>query len=396
MGPTLTTIDPDLLPRSIAVVSSSSDLDADAWNDLVIGHSGHLPAHNLYTATPWLRRLELVGDWDQQYLVATQGDALVGGLSTHRLAAGNEDPLISLEHVFSAAGLAPDLIASVLPCRVAGGVIDGRTGALVRPGARWRERAAIIDELFAEAEHIAAERGERSVLCRCVDAGDVVLRAILRRRGYAELPGPRHLVLTVPGGGLDGYIESFPNRYRNMVRRELRKLRDAEVTVTVEPITPELITSLLPLIGNLNSRYGLDANESIARAGLSILRKFFRDGALAVVARSGDRPVGFVELVMYRGNAWAHQAGFDYEFQGRLPLYFGTIFYGLMDFASANDIARIDYSFGTETAKTSRGCAARPTVRAVLALDPVVQARLQAHRPPVEDVPAERPTEDAD
>ncbi len=396
MGLTLTTLDPTVLPRSIAAVTSSSDLDVEAWNDLVIGHSGHLPAHNLYTATPWLRRLELVGDWDQQYLVATQDGVLVGGLSTHRLAAGNEDPLISVERVFSDAGLAPDLIAAILPCRLAGGIIDARTGALARPGARLRERAGIIDELFAEAEHIAAEHGERSMLCRCVDAGDVLLRAILRRRGYAELPGPAHLVLTVPDGGLDGYIASFRHGYRNMVRREIRKLREADVTVTVEDITPELITSLLPLIGNLNSRYGLDANESIARAGLSILRKFFRDDARAVVARCGDRPVGFVELVMHRGNAWAHQAGFDYEFQGTLPLYFGTIFYGLMDFASANHITRIDYSFGTEKAKISRGCAPLPTVRAVLALDPAVQARLQAHRPPVEDVPGEPSPDRAD
>ncbi len=396
MGLTLTTLDPNALPRTIATFTSTSDLDVDSWNDLVIGHTGHLPAHNLYTSTPWLRRLELVGDWDQEYLVATHDGALLGGLSTHRLDAGIEDPLIGIDQVFSDAGLAPDLIAAILPCRLAGGIIDARTGALTRPGARLRERAGIIDALFAEAEHVAAEHGEPSVLCRCVDVGDVLLRATLRRRGYVEIPGPHHLVLTVPDGGLDGYIESFPNRYRNMVRRELRKLRDADVTVTVEAINPELITSLLPLIGNLNERHGIEANESIARAGLSVLRKFFRDDARAVVARHGDRPVGFVELVSYRGNAWAHQAGFDYEFQGKLPLYFGTIFYGLMDFATANHIERIDYSFGTETAKTSRGCVARPTVRAILALDPTVQARLHAHQPPDQDVSADPLPESAD
>jgi hypothetical protein len=87
-----------------------------------------------------------------------------------------------------------------------------------------------------------------------------------------------------------------------------------------------------------------------------------------VLARSGDRVVGFMELIVYRGNAWGSQAGFDYEAQGTLPMYFGVLFYGVMDFAAEHGLRILDYTFGTEDAKRSRGCEGRKTVRLLKAV----------------------------
>ena len=47
--------------------------------------------------------------------------------------------------------------------------------------------------------------------------------------------------------------------------------------------------------------------------------------------------------------------GFDYDVQGTLPVYFGVAFYGVMDFAAEHDLRVLDYTFGTEDAKRSRG-----------------------------------------
>jgi hypothetical protein len=68
-------------------------------------------------------------------------------------------------------------------------------------------------------------------------------------------------------------------------------------------------------------------------------------------------------LILYRGNAWTRSAGFDYEAQGTLPVYFGVAFYGVMDFAAEHSLRALDYAWGTEGAKRSRGCQARTTVR---------------------------------
>jgi len=369
----------DLAGRALStsVVTSAADLADAGWDDLVIGSGRDLPAHHLYTSALWLRRYELFGHWDQRYLLASEEETLLGGLATHRVDSRNATAQIRIDNLFDGGSPAEDGGASIAPCRVAGGLIDGRTGALTRPGLSLRQRAAVVDRLFSEAEDVAAELGERSVVCRCIDAGDLLLRRVLRGRGYVEVPGPDHLILTPPPGGLDGYIASFPNRYRNMIRREIRKLRDAGVTVTVEVLTRDLVAAVLPLITQLNEKHDLGIQSDDARGSLEMLRRSFGKDAYAVVARAGGRPVGFVELVLYRGNAWASQAGFDYGFQGALPLYFGVLFYGVMDFASSARLSKIDYSFGTDVAKTSRGCTRRPTVRAVRALDPAEHARLR-------------------
>jgi hypothetical protein len=237
------------------------------------------------------------------------------------------------------------------------------------------ERAVIVDRLFAEAEYLAAIEGEKSVACRCVDSGDLLLRNVLRSRGYIEIPGRQHLILIPPAGGLEGYLASFPNRYRNMIRREIRKLHDANVVTTVEPLTRELTGSVISLITNLNDRYGITPDVDEVRAELGMLRGLFKHNAYAVVARCGGQPIGYLELTVYRNNAWAGQAGFDREFQESLPLYFGVLFYGLMDFASSHHLASIDYSFSTERAKMSRGCISRPTLRLVRVLDEADQSR---------------------
>jgi hypothetical protein len=75
-----------------------------------------------------------------------------------------------------------------------------------------------------------------------------------------------------------------------------------------------------------------------------------------------------MELIVHRGNAWARHAGFDYEASGVLPVYFGVVFYGVMDFAAEHSLRVLDYSFMTEDAKLSRGCEARTTVRVLKAI----------------------------
>jgi predicted N-acyltransferase len=254
--------------------------------------------------------------------------------------------------------------------------MDGRTGPGLREPLALHDRADVVHRLFATAERIAAREGEQSVVCRSVDTADHLLRSVLKSRSYIEFPGHQHLILRTPEGGLEGYIASFRKNRRSMIRRELRKLHDADVRIAIEPLTKELAGSVLPLIANLNRRYGVAIDVDAIRAELGMLRKFFKQDVHAVVARHQGQPVGYMDFIVYQNNAWAGQVGFDYEFQGTLPIYFGVLFYGIVDFASSANIASIDYSFESEEAKTSRGCVSRPTVRLIRALDPANQSRL--------------------
>ena len=344
----------------LTVTVEPSAASLPGWDELVIGDGTELPSHDLWLSAKVLHVLEVFSNKAPQHVLARANGTLVGGLATYRLDDQVTDKLMRLDGVF------PGM--DVLPARLAGGVYDGRTGALTLPSLGDETRREVVSRLFAEAEDIARRNDERSVVCRCVDGGDILLRDVLRDRGYREIPGPDHLVLVPPPGGLDGYIDSFPSRHRIMVRRELRKLREGRVALTVEPLTQDLIRTVAPLIVNLHKKYDVDDDSDSSTARLSVLRKALKGSTYGVVARVGDRVVGFAELIVYRGNAWGNHAGFDSEASGTLPVYFGVVFYGVMDFAAEHSLRVLHYSFMTEDAKLSRGCEARTTVRVLKAI----------------------------
>ena len=344
----------------LTVTVEPSAANLPGWDELAIGDGIELPSHTLWLSSKVLHVIEVFGNKAPQHVLARANGTLLGGLATYRLDDQVTDRLMRLDGVFP--GIA------VLPARLAGGPYDGHTGALTLPSLGDESRREVVSRLFAEAEDIARRNDERSVVCRCVDSGDILLRDVLRDHGYREIPGPDHFVLASPPGGLEGYTHSFPSRYRNMVRRDLRKLREGGVAITVEPLTPDLIRTVAPLIVNLQNKYDIDEDCDSVTATLGLLCKAVKQSIYGVVARVGDRIVGFMELIVHRGNAWARHAGFDYEASGVLPVYFGVVFYGVMDFAAEHSLQVLDYSFMTEDAKLSRGCEARTTVRVLKAV----------------------------
>jgi predicted N-acyltransferase len=344
----------------LTVTAEPSAANLVGWDELVIGDGTELPSHNLWLSPKVLHVFEVFGDKAPHHVLAWANKTLVGGLATYRLDDKVTDRLMRLDGVF------PGM--DVLPARLVGGPYESRTGALTLPSLDDETRHEVLSRLFAEAEDIARLNREASVVCRCVDGGDVLLRDVLRDRGYRELPGPDHFVLVPPPGGLEGYIDSLPSRYRTKVRRELRKLSEGGVAITVEPLTPDLIRTVAPLIVNLQDKYDIDADCDSITASMRLLYKTLKESIYGVVARVDDRVIGFNELIVYRGNAWTHHVGFDYEAQGTLPVYFGVFFYGVMDFAAEHGLRVLDYTFGTEGAKRSRGCETRTTVRLLKAV----------------------------
>jgi len=344
----------------LTVTVESTAADLPGWDELVIGDGIELPSHDLWLSAKALHIFEVFSNRSPQHVIVRANGSLLGGLATYRLDEHETDRLMRLDGVFPGMDL--------LPARLIGGAYESRTGALTLPSLDEEARIRVVNRLISEAEEIARRNGERSIVCRCVDGGDILIRQLLQDRGYLEVPGPDHFILAPPAGGLDGYIDSLPSRYRSKVHRELRKLRDGGVAITVEPLTPDLITAVAPLVVNLLNKYGLHEEIDSITASMGLLRKAFKQAIYAVVARIDGRVVGFNELVVYRGNAWTHHVGFDYEAQGNLPVYFGVFFYGVMDFVAEHGLRVVDYTFGTDDAKRSRGCEARQTVRLLMSV----------------------------
>jgi predicted N-acyltransferase len=107
----------------------------------------------------------------------------------------------------------------------------------------------------------------------------------------------------------------------------------------------------------LFAKYGMshwraDLSERVLRRIHTVLG----EDAFVSLARADGEICGFALILRFR-NAWfAHRAGFDYSYQQKLPLYYETVFYRLVEAAGNEGIETIHYGAGSTEAKLSRGC----------------------------------------
>lgn len=77
---------------------------------------------------------------------------------------------------------------------------------------------------------------------------------------------------------------------------------------------------------------------------------------MTLTAEQDDKIRGYVIAVRWRDALILRSAGFDYAFNGKLPIYYGLLFYHVVDYALANGIRQVYYSIESTEAKQSRGC----------------------------------------
>jgi len=242
----------------------------------------------------------------------------------------------------------------LMPALVAGGRHVGNTRVLLGPGAHVDDVAALV----AEVERVGEQQGAVSTCFLYVDERDMVLRRVLAERGYSSYLSGRYSRLRVPAGGIEEHLKTLPGARRRSVQAERRRLAASEVTMAAERLTPERIAEFARLDSALRGKYGVVWAPKRSEASLTEIAGVYGDDAFAAVARTGRTARGFAVIVRHRDRWFGRQLGFDYAYQeeARLPLYFGLIYYWLVDEAARAGISVIHYGTGSEEAKRSRGC----------------------------------------
>ncbi|MGK5642075.1 GNAT family N-acetyltransferase [Streptomyces sp. URMC 126] len=267
-------------------------------------------------------------------------------------AAGDGDPE-ALARLDDTAGGDPE---TLLPSLVCGGRHLGRTRPLTAADARPED----VEALVAEAERGAADRGAATVCFPHVDERDAGLVALLRSRGYRSHPSAHYAWLPVPPGGWEQFLAEMTPHRRRRVRLERRALAEAGIETRIERVTPELVPRLGELDCNLLRKYGNPASPEHSAALIGWIGEVMGDDVMVSVARKDGVPIGFGMVLRSRAlgrEEWfGHRAGFDYEAQGRLPLYYDVLYYRVLEAAAAQGVPVLHAGIGSVEAKLARGC----------------------------------------
>ncbi|MEJ8642519.1 GNAT family N-acetyltransferase [Streptomyces sp. MS1.HAVA.3] len=276
-----------------------------------------------------------------------------------------------------ATGQGAPWAAELLPALACGGRNPSHTKAGLAGDLGPDAQHEVLAELVGAAEEEALQAKLEAVSFLYVDEDDAPLRTVLEGRGYAALPGQTAYSLAVPEqGGFDAYLARFGTRRRGKLNRELRSLDEADLSYRTQPLTEQLIGELAPLELALYAKYGTPADAAAFKAVLRSIAANTASAARVTTAHVEGQLAGFALTFTHRGELYARQAGFDYAVQGKIPLYFGLVYYELLRLALREGISHIHYSTGSDRAKLSRGCTPRRQIAYIKARRPGLQERL--------------------
>jgi uncharacterized protein len=328
--------------------------------------SALLGPRDFFLSPPWLRVVEATAGVPIRYLLARDGEALRAALPTALAgpetawALGRPDAALARCEREGRAGAAEVRAAlpggrpeALLPSLVCGGRHLGRNRILHPTSAG----VPVLAEMVAAAERLATEDGAASTAFLYVDEDDAPLRRVLAGRGYNCFDSGEVSALALAPGGFDGYLDTLGAHRRRRIRAERRRCAAAGVRVHIEPLTPALLPRLAELETWLYRKYGLRhwRPEMSERALRGILGEF-PGTALVCLARAGGDIRGFGLILPFHDTWYVHRSGFDYAYQGDLPLYFETLFYHPVEAAPGHGVHTLVYGTGSAQTKRSRGC----------------------------------------
>jgi hypothetical protein len=347
----------------IEILTAATELDRCGWDDRLLRSS------DFYQSSTWLKAVESVNSLPRYYLVATddRGRALAG-LAAH-LMTRDAPPYIfyRLDLVLPRLAAMPDRDArgivgvrgreplTLMPHLLLGGRQSAHTRLLLAEGLSEAERAQAIAALLDETVTLARSIGARALAFMFIDAGNWLLTE-LAGRDYLAFRHATAGVMDIDFTSFDGYLERFSAHRRRRIRSELRSFAAADVTFRRRRLA-DVLDEITPLGMALESRYGpTDSSVADARRGHEIISNAMGDRAVVLTAEQGGKIRGFVVGLHWQNSLVLRSAGFDYDFKGKLPLYYGLIFYHAVDYALTEGVRRVHYSIEATQAKRSRGC----------------------------------------
>ncbi|MFL6127728.1 MAG: GNAT family N-acetyltransferase [Mycobacteriales bacterium] len=335
-----------------SAVSALAEVPAADWNALVAGRS-------FYLGWDWLRAQDRGQRVGARYLLVHRAGRLAGALPTYLVEHETND--------------------FYRPDRCVDGRWRGRyllAGArrgyandlLVHPDLAGSEAAAVGRVLLAGlAARAAAESVDGALFLYLDSAGAERLRPLVP--GGVPLLSAADAVIDLPGSGFADYLDALPRKRRWKIRHEIGVFGQAGLTLGVEP-AGDCWAALAPLFGQVQRRYGHQADDDYCRRLLERQAAALAPQAVVLTLRDGGRLVGGVLAYPWADTLYQRLVGLDYGRLGGRFEYFNLFFYHAARFGYERGLSRLHLGREAVQAKVNRGGRLRPLWSLKVPADP--------------------------
>jgi hypothetical protein len=321
---------------------------------------------DLFCTPGWLSvELDGSGPWvpaDRGCLVATDEGQVVAGVTLQQFDLTVDDVTVRVDKMMHdnhalAASNDGELADALMPSLMCGGWFNSRvltTSSLSGDGGR-AARQAIVDEAVATGRRW----GSACVFFPYVSAGEAVLCSVLEATGFARFPTLARHVFDCDYPSYAGYLDSLPSRRRTRIRGELRKLAEAGVVTSHQPLDDSIVERTAELACQLEVKHQQKTTcEQLTPWFAAIARHV---PTTIFTARHSGCIFAMSMWLHHQGRMYGFHAGFEYEVGGGLPMY-SVMGYRLPIAYGCSDpgTTLLEYGISTDEAKLLRGTRAMP------------------------------------
>jgi predicted N-acyltransferase len=261
--------------------------------------------------------------------------------------------------------------ARVLTCGLP--VSTGKSSLTLASRPRSRQLLSTLDEAVSE---LAAEARMDAVVYKEFGADDLDWTKSLLDRGYRCVATPPMHCLAPSFRDFQHYSMALRSHYRYKINRSIRKLRLADVHISIRRDPEEILKAYTPAVHSLYYQVLERSNTRLETLPI----EFFHEltvrlaGQIDLMLLSKDKEVLAFGWSLRAASTY-HMlfAGLNYELNARLDLYF-NLMYAWLDSALRTGAPNVELGQTADAFKARLGCYRRPLYAFVKGLGPLRSA----------------------
>lgn len=338
---------------TVRVVDTVDGIGADDWRAVTA-------ERGFYSSPRWLRFLEADPAYDVWYLVAGDGDGILGVLPIYLSVTGARagvDTFYDPAAVFvQPAGVGDP--ARWRPALLAGGRAGYDTELLLRPGLASATRQQVVAALVARLARLGVAWGVAASAFMYLTPGAAA--------ELAPVVGTPPLLTDITAAvhldgceSFDDYLGRLSAHRRRRIGHEMREFAASGFDVRAARLA-DVVEVVAPLMAAHHGRYGLPDSRQMLAAHLYQHAEHLGDLGHVLLCEDGGHTVGAL-LIYEWADAWyARAVGLADGLRGQASVYFNLVYYLPIRRAVERGMRRYVVGPSTLGAKVKRGADLEP------------------------------------